>query len=117
MNDRFKYRVWDSDAKRMIHSDEYRLSSNGVLYVINGNAGWWPALDNHAIMQCTGLKDKNGTLIYEGDVVEVQYGDPENELYREEIRDIRKDLMFDSDVSYLVVGNRYENPELLEYSQ
>lgn len=77
--------------------------------------------------QCTGLKDKNGKLIYEGDIVEylddywiIIYNKPRMEWglmgydYAIYGRDIKK---YDLDVvSCEIIGNIHENPELLEQS-
>lgn len=83
--------------------------------------------DNYkALMQFTGLKDKNGKEIYEGDIVNAQglvrYGDEE---YKElkithHVEDIRTTFcafevgnMIDAGFDVEIVGNIYENPELL----
>ena len=58
MNDRFKFRVWNKQAKEMIASfnvEDSRLNSYDS--------------DRFILMQCVGLKDKNGQLIYEGDLL------------------------------------------------
>lgn len=58
MSDRFKFRIWDNEFKK------YRTGlgiNNGLVCTYND--------DTCVLEQCTGLKDKNGKLIYEGDII------------------------------------------------
>lgn len=56
-NLRFKFRVWN--GKEMLYNSGLGYGEGNQLIEDKG----------HIIMQCTGLKDKNGKLIYEGDIL------------------------------------------------
>lgn len=125
--DRFKFRAWDKARKIMIGSD---YPDNWG----NDNDEWWSdndricltaiesasRNDNLILMQCTGLKDKNGKLIYEGDIVDV-FDLSNNVSYkRTYIKYERGSLKakgckrkFGWCDSYLIIGNLHENSELL----
>ena len=92
MNDRFRFRVWDKNKKFMIYDAE-----SDFRYVDRfGEFLQYP--EDYEVMQCTRLKDNNG-----------------NELrYR---FDTEKYGVFDEDDTYEVIGNIYENKELLQESE
>ena len=74
MNDRFKFRIWN---KTEMHYNDFVVTATGFVGKITeeflGNCVFnqedLTADKECVLMQCTGLKDKNGKLIYEGDIV------------------------------------------------
>lgn len=118
-----KFRAWFGEEHKMIPFDELHIElENGeytVWYSLDGDSiqdGL--CLEDFNIMQYTGLKDKNGKEIYEGDIVRL----PEDEDYKYYSIIYSKNRLgftlsngcgFGLSYGIEVVGNIYENPELL----
>lgn len=117
-----KFRAWDKKRKRMFAVTT--INASGAVSVFIDDAGLYllPA-EQIELMQYTGLKDKNGKEIYEGDIVRVGgkwrfavaytrafCAFELQNLDREECMDLRHEHM----KRYEVIGNIHENPELLE---
>ena len=105
MTDRFRFRVWDNEFKKYRHGLGI---DNGLVCTFD---------DRSCILeQCTGLRDKNGKLIYEGDIV--KKGDNIAEVFWDEncyairTRDNRVCWLWNN--LYEVIGNIYENADLME---
>ena len=121
MTREIKFRAWDKETKSMIKEVwEIGLKSN---YNQSWLIGDDKRTDNFELMQYTGLKDKNGKEIYEGDIVKSR----DNHLFIINYEYgsfgagwIKDDLVWYSSATksfdkkiFEVIGNIYENSELL----
>lgn len=124
-----KFRAWDKKIKMMIEISLIDFE----MHVIRGTH--WKfgetesiKFNDIALMQSTGLKDKNGKEIFEGDVVRQVRTQPttENEVIIGVVTMIEGAWLIMNDNEQLasklwsetdeneIIGNVYENPELLE---
>ena len=135
MNRDIKFRLWSKIGKKFIETDnpdlDFVINNNGYLYSIEycyGETCILPQMDTE-VLQFTGLKDRNGKEIYEGDILKynfpydgrLKHVSPVKFLETEAsfgIKDIYGNEIplyrITANNYFEVVGNIYENPELLE---
>ena len=138
MNREIKFRVWDIENKKMLDLEElnYEYGEPAIRTTMYSD---YFGTDDMILMQYTGLKDKNGVEIYEGDIVKAHftkghwtYNDKSYygykngrveycvdcfilyiENYKEKIYPLS--AFGDRQIKDLeVIGNIYDNPELIE---
>lgn len=131
MQDRFKFRIFYANI--MIYPNSYE-NIESIFECLKQQIMWDTEINtdfkfNHiannlVFMQSTGLRDKNGKLIYEGDVVKIFF----KSLNQESINIVEWDntsarfifekfgqiSMYNYAETWEVIGNRYETPELLK---
>ena len=123
-----RYRAWDTTNKEMF-KDTFSITESGQVVVVEQEDVMCPPdyvfVDNLVIMQSTGLKDKNGKEVFVGDIVKCTRGCP-HEVYLE--KEYGGTFIGGMPAIYLkgllsgyawteheeIIGNIYENPELLE---
>lgn len=110
-----KFRAWDTTEKKW-----YRFDSGFLEYqeLLTGKTiAYSDLVKEIVLMQFTGLTDKNGKEIYEGDVLETDGGEKLEVKWNSMFACFRfgNQATHDYDIAIRmkIIGNIYENPELL----
>lgn len=133
-----KFRAWDKKNKVMHDRVQAGCNQQNISFVCHSvwdkDLKEWVHFDDYCgeIMQYTGLKDKNGKEIFEGDIIKLSYlssldNNEKVSLYKVEemqngyyaIKEVTDKQRGDSGLFLHfkrceVVGNIYDNPELLK---
>ena len=125
MNDRLRFRAFHKPTKRMF--DVYCFTDKHVFENTLDGVGTSPTnpanLEDCILVQCTGLKDANGRLVYEGDIIASRF---QGQLFTANIKYFRAGWVAEfphwkpslyqmcNEAKFEVIGNIHENPELLE---
>ena len=122
-----KFRAWDNTAKKMskVTAIDFSTKPFRVFYKAYGNENYFN--QDAILMQSTGLHDKNGVEIFEGDIVQYLDGEysfvgvveysafgifAKDKYDNYNFEDFSDENTKKADV--VVIGNIYENKELLE---
>ncbi len=128
MNREIKFRAWDKSFEMMYEVDAIRFFDE-LIEVDNEEDHQTDNINKYEVMQYTGLKDKNGTDIYEGDILSTDLDRPylivefRNGAFMFQCHDNGKDY-YDFMATtgensnftkyHEVIGNIYEHSYLLE---
>lgn len=113
-----KFRIWDKTNKEMLEWEELDLNKErgeDEITIFEPTGQFAHPIFFYDAMQSTGLKDINGTEIYEGDILKTS-------IKNLVVEWVPKGACWGIGCHYLfhyyetseVIGNIYENPELLE---
>lgn len=127
MENRYLFKAKRVDNGEWVVGYLYRLSENNPPFIMLRKYGESYEVDENTICQCTGLKDKNGKLIWENDIVRDEYGNFYKAFWQNDYYQFsfcaktgvfpigaKWNLWSFKSSEIEVVGNIFDNKELLE---
>ena len=127
-----RYRAWDKEFKEMVQVDALIFDEQIIKATYKNGNIVKEDLKNYVLMQSTGLKDKNGKEIFEGDVL-CDEGLEQEEEFVYVVVSYEDGMWICTQITnddegyggalnefidgYSVIDNIYENPDLLEVKQ
>ena len=121
-----KFRAWLKKEQKMDNYIDHISWLEDELYCIGDGITYMVSAEDLVLMQSTGLKDKNGKEIFEGDVLDYKgrkalvrwHGSYASFIYRfvdePHKRNAEWKPLYLAYMKCEIIGNIYENPELLE---
>ena len=124
-----KFRAWDKEFKEMVQVNALVLDEQVIKATYKNGNIVKDDVKEYELMQSTGLFDKNGKEIFEGDILGIETDEGilnvnvfwddkhalfmfESEIHNE--KELLAELVEDNTYPFEIIGNIYENKELLE---
>lgn len=119
-----KFKAWDKKIQQFIDAKEIVINDGKIFRNWQDFEDYIPDEDTIELVWTTGLADKNCIEVYEGDIISA-YFDAINGIYLTTYT-VKYDefhalypftdfAYYESPMHFTVIGNRYENPEMVRW--
>lgn len=129
-----RFRAWDKEFKEMVQVDALVFDEQIIKATYKNGNVVKEDIKNYVLMQSTGLRDKNGKEIFEGDIIAIEVDDTGIPINARVFQNSKKgilmfhvfednedvpmvELLEDDSVAFAIIGNIWEHPELAEVKQ